>query len=273
MSIIERVPGLGAARADMRIAAEALGDEEVRFLVSSFYQVQDFRIAANHMSRTAEEAGNPHELVDWLAGSQANIEKDIKLSMQYFAEHDPTGAWALSVHGIGPILAAGLLAHIDIEKAPTAGHIWSFAGLTPDREWKKGERRPWNAALKVLCYKIGESFVKTSGSDKSFYGPIYRQRKELELAKNAAGDFKDQAQVTLAKRRITDPKTKAEYEAGRLPAGRLELRARRIAVKLFLSHFHDVLMWNRKGERAPRPYAIEHMGHAHQLECPNPPWD
>jgi hypothetical protein len=44
-----------------------------------------------------------------------------------------------------------LLARIDIVKAPTAGHIWRYAGLDPTVRWNKGEKRPWNAGLKVLC--------------------------------------------------------------------------------------------------------------------------
>jgi hypothetical protein len=40
-----------------------------------------------------------------------------------------------SIKGIGPVIAAGLLANIDITKAPTAGHIWRFAGLDPSSKW------------------------------------------------------------------------------------------------------------------------------------------
>ena len=42
--------------------------------------------------------------------------------------------------GIGPVIAAGLLANIDIKQAPTVGHIWRFAGLDPTNKWigKKG---------------------------------------------------------------------------------------------------------------------------------------
>ena len=54
--------------------------------------------------------------------------------------------WARSIYGIWPVLAAGLLAHIDIEQAPTVGHIWSFAGLDPTKKWQPKTTRPWNAA-------------------------------------------------------------------------------------------------------------------------------
>jgi hypothetical protein len=44
-------------------------------------------------------------------------------------------AWAKGQVGIGPVLAAGLAAHIDIGRAPTAGAVWRFAGVDPTQEW------------------------------------------------------------------------------------------------------------------------------------------
>lgn len=266
------VSGLMQARKDIKAASQHLGRNEIRYLVSAYYQVQEYRKAAANMALSLGKDEKPCELVSWLAASQERIEKDIQISLDVYARNDPTGAWALKVHGIGPVITAGLLAHIDIERAPTVGHIWSFGGWNPDQVWKKGEKRPWNADLKVLFFKIGDSFMKTSNSPKSFYGPIYRQRKELEVERNERGDFADIAAKTLEERKIRDPDTRKTYEAGKLPAGRLELRARRVAVKLFLAHFHDVLMWNEKGQRAPMPYAFSHMGHAHIIEAPDAPW-
>lgn len=265
--------GLAQSRADIRTATLTLDKGEIRYLVQSYYQVQDYRKAAANMARSLSKDEKPCELVTWLADSQGRIENDIKLSLEVYAMNDPTGDWALNQHGIGPVITAGLLAHIDIHRAPTVGHIWSFAGLNPSAVWSKGQKRPWNAALKTLCWKIGDSFVKTHNSPKCVYGPIYAARKKVEVAKNEAGEFAEQAAATLAAKKIQDKATRESYEAGRLPAGRIDLRARRVAVKLFLSHFHDVMMWNELGRRAPKPYAFDHMGHAHMIECPNPPWE
>ena len=56
-------------------------------------------------------------------------------------------------------ISAGLMANIDITKVQTAGQIQAFAGLDPTREWNKGEKRPYNARLKALCWKIGQCFI------------------------------------------------------------------------------------------------------------------
>ena len=265
--------GLGASRRDLREAAKLLEREEIRYLVSTYYQTQEFRKAAKNMALALEKAERPHALVSWIGDAQHRIEDDIKISLDVFAHNDPTGQWLLAQHGIGPVIAAGLLAHIDIHRAPTAGHIWSFAGLNPAVKWEKGKKRPWNAELKTLTWKCGDSFVKSKGSEKSFYGPIYETRKAQEVAKNEAGEFAEIARQTLAEKRIKDKATREVYEAGKLPAGRLDLRARRVAVKLFLSHFHDVLTWHTFGKRAPEPYAFAHLGHVHAISCPFPPWE
>ena len=87
------------------------------------------------------------------------MEGQIKRALEKYVDNHPVGSWLTSIHGIGPVIAAGLLAHIDIARAPTVGHIWRFAGLDPTTKWEKKTRRPWNAALKVLTWKAGESFV------------------------------------------------------------------------------------------------------------------
>ena len=84
------------------------------------------------------------------------------------------GRWARSIVGIGPIIAAGLLAHIDIKQAPTVGHVWRFAGLDPTLKWTTKTKRPWNGALKRLCWLIGESFTKVSNNPGDIYGKIIR---------------------------------------------------------------------------------------------------
>ena len=50
--------------------------------------------------------------------------------------------WLQAQRGIGPIITAGLVAHIDITRAPTAGHIWSFAGLNPEMKWREKTEAP-----------------------------------------------------------------------------------------------------------------------------------
>jgi len=251
------------------ITAEDLPVDEVRHLVDLYYQLQEDRKRANNIVLAQKD--EPSAVAQWVFSQMKAAESVIQSSLDVYTNHRVEGRWAKSQHGIGPVITAGLLAHIDIEKAPTVGHIWRFAGLDPTQKWEKKTKRPWNARLKVLCWKIGDSFVKTSNSDKSVYGKIYRERKELELSRNEAGMFAEQAAQTLQEKRITDAAVKATYESGKLPLGRLELRARRYAVKLFLSHLHHVMYEVRFSTAPPKPYILTQPNHAHFLAPPNWP--
>lgn len=258
---------------DLKKAAATLTDREARFLVDAYYQAQDDRIRNANQSRAASQAEEPHAVLDWFSGVSRNVENSIRGALTYYVRSKPLGKWCVSIHGIGPVISAGLMANIDIQRAPTVGHIWRFAGLDPTTKWNKGEKRPWNASLKRLCFLIGDSFMKHRNSEKDVYGKVYAERKALEIQRNEAGEFKDQAATSLKEKKIKDKKLRECYEAGRLPDGRIELRARRYATKLFLSHFHHVAYVLHHGEDPPKPYVLDHLNHAHFISPPNWPME
>lgn len=296
---------------DLANSARTLGKSEARFLVDAYYTMQDQRIRAANQVRSLEASGEPHDVLKWYFDQNEVLEKQVQRALAKYAEGSPVGQWALSVYGIGPVITAGLLAHIDLRpwrchahkmdpkvKAcrpklheagygwtegwiegctascghytiETVGHIWSFAGLDPSAEWGKGERRPWNADLKVLCWKIGESFVKFHKRPECFYGHLFAQRKELEVARNERGDFLETARRTLEK--VPNHAQREIYATGRLPDGRIHARARRYAVKIFLAHLHDVWYRHDFGRAPPLPYPIAIQGHADVIPVPNQP--
>jgi hypothetical protein len=255
---------------DLKAAAESMTVQEVRYLVDSYYQIQRHRIAFGAQARTNQEGDEPHQLIAWLASEETIRESDIKLALYRYARTRPHGRWAMSITGIGPVITAGLLAHIDIAQCPTVGHIWRFAGLDPTTHWDKGVKRPWNAKLKRLAWLIGESFVKVQNSPNDSYGRLYVQRKALETERNEAGLFAEQAKASLVAKKYRDDTTaKNCYEAGKLPPARIHLRATRYAVKLFLSHYFMVGYWLTYNQLPPRPFVIEHMGHTTYIVPPH----
>jgi hypothetical protein len=257
---------------DIRQACSGVGREEARYLVRAYYQMQKDRIRDNAQIKRCVEEQTPHAIIDWLAERHAKIEAQIRSALSVYVQSQKVGRWLMSIKGIGPVIAAGLLAHIDIHKAPTVGHIWRFAGLDPTVQWKSGEKRPWNAALKVVCWKAGQSFTKVSNHEDAFYGKIIKQRKQYETAKNEAGEYADQAAQTLKTKRIRhDSEARKHYEAGRLPPSRIQQRAERYAVKIFLAHLHHVMYENEFGVPPPKPYIIAIGGHAHYIAPPNWP--
>jgi Transposase IS116/IS110/IS902 family len=249
---------------DLVDAARTLSDAEARYLVDSYYISQKDRIRAAHQMRQIGEAGEPSSLFGWLSAQSETLESQIKRALDAYTKAHPMGEWMRAVKGIGPVISAGLLAHIDIKQAPTAGHIWAFAGLDPTKKWERGKKRPHNAALKTLCWKLGESFVKVSGDSEALYGQAYLRRKEYEQGRNDAGDLAGQAADALAQKRIgKDTEAFKHYSAGKLPPGHIHARAKRWAVKLFLSHLHAEMYRRHFGKEPPAPYPIAHLGHVH----------
>lgn len=309
---------------DIAKAAVTLTDDEARFLVDAYYQMQENRIRTFGQVRSMTETAEPNGVLAWLATQDQVLENQIKRALDAYSAASPLGEWARSICGIGPVIASGLLAHIDLKIAETAGQIWRFAGLDPTSEWGSREKittfitnhqgrledamtaacshfgrqyanvhsrattdrdgepikltkasiiravamRPFNATLKVLAWKIGESFVKVQGNVNDIYGKVYAERKALEIARNDAGAFAEQAAAKLEKFKIgKDTDAYKSYSVGKLPPAHIHARAKRYAVKLFLAHYHEV---GRKtlGLSVPAPYPIAFLGHAHKIEPP-----
>jgi hypothetical protein len=280
---------------DIAKAAATLTDDEARFLVDAYYMMQEDRKRAHNQVRSLGESAEPNSVLAWLADQSETLESQIKRALDKYTAAHVMGGWMRGIYGIGPVLSAGLLAHIDMEpwrcyrqdvkkkkckpgepctamckfeRTQTAGAIWAFAGLDPNRKWEKGEIRPWNATLKTLCWKIGQSFMKFSNEDECFYGILYRQRKAYEIERNEAGGNAEAA--ALGMKRV-GPSTEAyqHYKTGKLPPAQIDARARRYAVKIFLSHLHGAWYETKFKEKPPLPYAIAILGHAHLISRPH----
>ncbi len=140
---------------DLRSAAITLGEREARFLVDAYYAMQRDRIRAGHQNRTLLANEEPNIVLRWLQAQRDTLEKQIARALEAYSGGLLIGRWARSQVGIGPIIAAGLASHIDIKKAPTAGHIWRYAGLDPTMEWLGTEK------AKVLVAEVLEPYGKT----------------------------------------------------------------------------------------------------------------
>lgn len=271
---------------DLVIAAADLSDNEARYLVDSYYQIQEMRKATANQVRAMGESIEPNSVISWFRDQSEGLESQIKRALQSYAEGKRVGRWALSIYGIGPVISAGLLAYLgdpakivtdkktglERHQAPSAGHIWSFAGLEPKVVWEKGQKRPFNAGLKTLCWKVGQSFLKFSNEEECVYGRLLRQRWESEKQHNERGELADQAKAKLEKFKIRkSTEAYKHYSQGHLPPAHILQRACRYSTKLFLSHWHWVAWESSTGAAPEKPYVITHLGHTNLIIPPNWP--
>jgi len=427
---IEQLQSVEKMSRDLREAAATMGKREARYLVDTYYTIQEDRMRAGSQLAQLGKSGEPNEILEFFSNQTERLEKMIKSALDKFSDSEPDGNWMRKITGVGPVIAAGLISNIDITRAPTVGHIWRYAGLDPTNEWlgtakavalvnevmgaenkkvieevlsgekkvtpehleevakrldrtvedivqdillakpkltdnfldhliagkvtaaalkmalvankptpehlaeiskrinrkvesikkiatiEKGKgkgtittaslkaalaKRPWNARLKTLCYKLGESFVKVQNLDSDIYGGIFRDRKTLEWERNLNGNFSQQAIEILAEKNFNKTTDAYKWYSGKytmeqalgflasettpptmpkagaddgptvqmLPPAHIHARSRRYAVKLFLSHLHGHMYFQEYGEEPPLPYPIAFLDHAHMIERPS----
>jgi hypothetical protein len=97
-----------------------------------------------------------------------------------------------------------------------------------------------------------------------FYGHIYAEYKQKIEARNESGGFADKAREY----ETTSAEVKATLKSGKVPAGYLDKMAMRYAAKIFLSHLHAVMHFD-KYKSVPAPFAHAQMGHIHLNQIPH----
>jgi hypothetical protein len=179
-----------------------LKTNEIGEMVELYYDCQNLRIQHANKERTEP----PSELAEWLDFWTHAGETVISGALKRWVESADSPAeakWAYNQVGIGPVIASGLSAHIDVTKADTISAVWKFAGQAPGFDRKvKGQKLPYNARLKTLVWKMGESFVKISGKEDATYGKLHAEFKAEEIQRNEAGLYVEAAKRELAAKKF-----------------------------------------------------------------------
>lgn len=253
---------------DKILLTAKIKEGEIAELVELYYDAQGFRLRNLNRDRSEE----PSLLVKWLGKWLGIGERGIYKILRNWAESEDSPLdvkWSYSQDGIGPVLACGLSAHIDFAKAETISSLWKFAGQAPGFDRKiKGQKLAYNSRLKVLCWKLGESFVKVSGRETSVYGQLYLRFKSEEVRKNETGLYQEAAKKELASKKFKEEKDSVARKrllAGKLSDAHLHARAKRKTVKIFLSH-----LWCKgrevRGMSVTEPYSIAILRHRGKIE-------
>lgn len=147
-----------------------------------------------------------------------------------------------ALKGVGRLLAAKLVAMIDIERADTVSALWRYAGygvVDGARERpQKGEKLHYNIRLKTTLYLIATSFLRASSPYRAIYDS-----------------------------------SKANYEANRPDwnKARIHAASMRRMIKVFLAH-----LWNRwrtlEGLSTRPLYVHEKLGHTSKERAEDYGW-
>lgn len=194
---------------------------EIRFLIDRYYSIQEHRIAMQLQIIQCEKENIPVETVKYYHQQFHTLEKDIEKHIGKVVKKHPLWKNFLKdVKGIGPVIAASFIAHVDIAKCTHASSLWRYCGLAVDlntgraERLTKGKKISWNPFMKTVAWKIGESFIKTKGK----YRTIYDTSKQMYQAKFPT-EAKDGNRKLYTK-------------------GHIHAMAKRRAVKLFLDELY-----------------------------------
>lgn len=259
--ILESVTALYSDLCAMLQKGWLVPKDEIRNLVDTYYQVQEARKAIeNRQWQATSENTAPANFLEQILAIQIYSEKMITNALEAWTNQDVVSVWAKSMIGVGPVLASGIAAHVEMDRCPHVSNLWSFSGLDPNAKWGKGEKRPWCARMKQIAYLLGDSFCKVSGNPRSYYGREYRRHKLIYTQKNEEGEYKDR-KVTTKKKGPEDAETTKALKDGKLPPFIIDRMARRQAVKLFLSHWWEVSFRHKYQKDPPLPYSATELGH------------
>lgn len=227
-------------------AGPVLSAEQARWVFCYYIAVQRQRLRAQQQAQHQPDmilTAIVQEHLDYLRASEERARRQL----HDFVSRHPVGSWLLTERGIGSLLAAALIAYLDVAKAKNYRSFWQYAGLTPGAIYRRGHVNGWNRQLRRVCYLLGECLMRARNHEASTYGKLYDCYKQAEVEHNERGDFAAQAAQVLAAKHIrADRPTALAYREGRLPPAHLHARARRRMVKDLLADIYVALYFRHK---------------------------
>lgn len=237
----------------------------IRDLVNSYYTIQGNRIKVSNQKSALDRVSKSNAIMDYFTNQLKASEENIQTFLDAWTDAHPIGVWLKAQYGIGPVIAAGIIAYFDVTKTKTAGGFWKYVGWDGEsKPRKKGEKLSYNPKARVLVWKAGHSFRMGYKKESCFYGQLYAAKKAEYIERNESGGFAENAKTALASKKFdsSGPAFKT-YSEGKLTDAHIDAMALRFASKMFMSHVFDVMYMYEYGELPPVPYVKQHLGHVH----------
>ena len=106
---------------DIREAAATMSRDEARYLVDTYYQMQEDRMRADARIRAMADSGEPHAIITHLSTQTSTLEGQIKSALDRYTVSHAVGQWMRAIKGVGPVIAAGYMANFDITRRNEQG--------------------------------------------------------------------------------------------------------------------------------------------------------
>lgn len=221
---------------DFKDAAKVIPKRQVKYLVDMYYTAQQMRIAVEGKLRSLEEV--PNAVLTIFLDMFEEVEKDLQSALDVYTANSDVGASFRRIKGIGPVLTAGWMAHVNVHIAVNAAKVMRFGGYDPTVKWEKGQKRPYNADLKLVLSKMGRAFVFLSNRN-SFFGQKYKENKKLIEKRNEAGMFAERCAELLRTRKYKEETNAFKcYSVGKYPPAHISASARLKTVALCVGVLH-----------------------------------
>jgi hypothetical protein len=262
----------------------------LRTLVDIYYDFQGQRIQTQLRIGASERQNSltPEDLslygITTIFENAQNFEKDIeKLIVKQLKNHALYTQYFIKIQGIGPLLAAGLIAYIDdVERFDHVSSLWQYSGYGMNR-FCPNCKKPTFVDVKYDTGKIAKKLhpFETCPVCDNETVPILQKRtigyqsnwndKLKTLAWKATSSFVKQSAAKSKYRKLYDKIKKDEHKKHPTKKkvgdkvlfndGHLHNRAMRKVSKIFLAHVWQT--WRRQqGLPATEPYAKQLLGHS-----------
>jgi len=291
-----------------KIPSKVTSLEAAKLLVGTYYSLQKERIqTGNRISALVRDDIVPESdaeyLHDFMADKLMSAEEEIRSEMARWVRERPIWNYFLEdVKGVGPVIAAGIIASIgsesekygkSIERFDTISSLWAYAGLhTYEVDAKSGKR--WftsEYAAREFIKPFAQQYVDRSDKKTDVEAEITRLLKgycwgdditvERVAAKRKAGQIANwnsflktlcwkigESFVRCGGRYrdiFDDAKHADTIKHPDYSKGHIHARAKRKATKIFLSHLWE--KWREmEGLPVREPYVIEKLGHTSKIQ-------
>jgi hypothetical protein len=235
------------------------------------------RKADGEEQNVEERLFRPEDLDNFVEVSNAARvqEKEIEKRLLKMLRRFPIwNEWLKAVKGVGPVVAAQLIANIDIEKATTVSKIWQYCGLNPGMVAGKKRKDREDGSFELI---VTTTMIRGDKLTAGFVAPFNRSMRTVLMGLLAPSFIKAQAPYAMEhyypyKHRLAESEnvTREVSKGGKekelawkdAKLSHRDMAARRKMVKAFLADLYQ--QWRTlEGMPVRVPYAEEYLGRKH----------